>query len=258
MKTCSVTQERGTITVSNDFSLSLHRAGRFLFSKMDDVAESSLFNPQMVGNLCGMFATGCFTIQYIPQALKNYRRKSCEGFSSTGIIIKLVGAAFLMINAYLTGETVSVVAYGLFNVLQHSVFMVQFSSLSLSLSFLIFVYASHRFAIYMKDYKYLLWLLFPFLPLVIGVQLPQSVLFTNMIKPGAQIFSHIPQLYLCYQLKTTQGVSLNTQHLNMVGGTAGIILKFSALFLRFFSFSFRFCFVQFNSLFVALLFRRVR
>eukprot|EP00483_Globobulimina_turgida_P007826 UN07841 len=40
-----------------------------------------------------MTATLCFTLQYGPQAIKN---------SSTGIIIKRVGAVFLMLNAYLT------------------------------------------------------------------------------------------------------------------------------------------------------------
>eukprot|EP00475_Leptophrys_vorax_P041244 TRINITY_DN777_c0_g1_i2.p1 TRINITY_DN777_c0_g1~~TRINITY_DN777_c0_g1_i2.p1 ORF type:complete len:105 (-),score=26.27 TRINITY_DN777_c0_g1_i2:63-377(-) len=53
--------------------------------------------------LLGHFATICFTLQYIPQAIKNYRRQSVKGFSTTGIIIKLVGAAFLAVNAYILG-----------------------------------------------------------------------------------------------------------------------------------------------------------
>ena len=79
----------------------------------------------------GMIATICFTLQYMPQAYMNYRRKSCRGFSSTGIIIKLVGAAFLMINSYLLGELANVVLYGLFNVVQHSFFMIQLSFFSI-------------------------------------------------------------------------------------------------------------------------------
>ena len=145
--------------------------------------------------------------RYAPQAWKNYKRKSCRGFSSTGIIIKLVGAAFLMVNAYILGETISVTFYGLFNVIQHSIFMLQF-------------------AIYKNDYKFVVWLLFPLFPYFLGTISPITINFTNSIKPGAQIFSHIPQLLLCWNLKTTQGVSLDTQHLNMVGGLCGLIMCF--------------------------------
>lgn len=159
------------------------------------------------GEFLGMVATFCFTIQYIPQAYQNFKRKSCKGFSSTGIIIKLIGAAFLMINAYLTGETSSVVAYGLFNVIQHSIFMIQF-------------------AFYMNNTVYYLWLLFPVIPLFLGTVAPFTMYLTNMIKPGAQVMSHIPQLHLCYKLKTTSGVSLKTQHLNMIGGVCGLIMCF--------------------------------
>eukprot|EP01084_Bolivina_argentea_P230601 389039_1 len=162
-------------------------------------------NMERMGHILGMTATLCFTVQYAPQALQNFQRKSTKGFSSTGIIIKLVGAAFLMVNAHLTGETTSVVLYGVFNVIQHSIFM-------------------YQFAIYKQDYKFLLWLLFPIVPFIWGITLPATISITNLIKPGAQIFSHIPQLWVCYQLKTAQGVSLKTQHLNMIGGLAGIIM----------------------------------
>lgn len=82
------------------------------------------------------------TIRYLPQAWLNYVRKSVKGFSSLGIIIKLVGASFLLVNAILTQgrvevyysivskfkskENYPVIAYGLVNVLQHSVFLVQY------------------------------------------------------------------------------------------------------------------------------------
>jgi hypothetical protein len=56
--------------------------------------------------LLGHFATMCFTLQYIPQAIKNYRRQSVKGFSTTGIIIKLVGASFLSVNAYILGGVI--------------------------------------------------------------------------------------------------------------------------------------------------------
>ena len=95
--------------------------------------------------------------------------------------------------------------YGVFNVIQHSIFMFQF-------------------AFYKGDYKFLIWLTFPIIPYLFGVILPFTIPLTNSIKPGAQIFSHIPQLWVCYQLKTAQGVSLKTQHLNMIGGIAGMIM----------------------------------
>lgn len=99
---------------------------------MDELAEvddSSVVigdNLRMFAECLGHLATCCFTIQYMPQAYKNYTRKSCHGFSSSGIVIKLVGAAFLMVNSYLLGELSSVILYGLFNVVQHSAFMIQY------------------------------------------------------------------------------------------------------------------------------------
>ena len=69
----------------------------------NDRYSSMGLNSEHIGQFLGMTATFCFTLQYAPQALLNYQRKSTKGFSSNGIIIKLIGAAFLMINAYLTG-----------------------------------------------------------------------------------------------------------------------------------------------------------
>ena len=89
--------------------------------------------------------------------------------------------------------------------IQHSIFMVQF-------------------AIYCKDYKFLVYLLFPLIPYFLGVLAPITIPMTNSIKPGAQIFSHIAQLWECYRIKTAKGVSLQTQHLNMVGGVSGMVM----------------------------------
>ena len=36
--------------------------------------------------------------------------------------------------------------------------------------------------------------------------------------------SHLPQLRVCYQLRTTSGVSMTSQHLNMLGGMAGLFM----------------------------------
>mmetsp|Transcript_5196 Transcript_5196/g.5658 ORF Transcript_5196/g.5658 Transcript_5196/m.5658 type:complete len:220 (+) Transcript_5196:20-679(+) len=158
----------------------------------------------------GIFASFCFTVQYIPQAWHNYKRQSVRGFSAIGIIIKLIGAAFLFSNTFIQGETVAVVMYGLFNVTQHLVFMVQFSS-----------YGSGDIP---GDKRFLWWLLFPLVPLLCGIYYPDSIHFTNYFKPIAQVLSHLPQLYECYRIKTTSGVSLTTQHLNVVGGLAGLFM----------------------------------
>lgn len=67
-----------------------------------------------------------FTLQYIPQSIHNYRRKSMLGFSAIGIVIKLIGASFLAINSYFLYQPLSVIIYGFFNVAQHDFFMIQY------------------------------------------------------------------------------------------------------------------------------------
>ncbi|KAL0481458.1 hypothetical protein AKO1_011226 [Acrasis kona] len=153
----------------------------------------------------GYFATACFTLQYAPQAVLNYKRKSVSGFSTTGILIKLLGAVFLGVNAILTGEALPVTVYGVFNILQHLIFMVQFT-----------MFTGRKI--------FTLYLLLPLLPLVLGLLLPSSIFFTNTIKPICQVMSHLPQLYETYNRKSTEGLSLTTQHLNLLGGLAGIYM----------------------------------
>eukprot|EP01120_Amphizonella_sp_Union-15-10_P012288 TRINITY_DN5432_c0_g2_i1.p1 TRINITY_DN5432_c0_g2~~TRINITY_DN5432_c0_g2_i1.p1 ORF type:complete len:236 (-),score=21.80 TRINITY_DN5432_c0_g2_i1:78-785(-) len=160
----------------------------------------------------GIFASFCFTFQYIPQAVLNYKRKSVRGFSTTGIIMKHVGASFLLVNSYLQEETLAVICYGLVNVIQHSLFMFQFS-----------IYGSEEKP---GSKKYLLWLFFPLVPLLLGLFYPITMTGTNSMKPITQVLSHIPQLVECVKLKTTRGVSLPTQHLNFLGGIAGLYMCF--------------------------------
>jgi hypothetical protein len=40
-----------------------------------------------------------FSVRYLPQAWKNYKRGSVAGFSTSGIILKLIGASFLCVNS---------------------------------------------------------------------------------------------------------------------------------------------------------------
>jgi uncharacterized protein with PQ loop repeat len=189
---------------------------------------------ELLAHTAGVFSSLCFLLQYVPQIVWNYSRKSVRGFSAVGIIMKLVGASFLLINALLTGENSAVVLYGLCNVVQHSIFMFQFSTYTHD--------DSHKSEGDLKELpqqsekgsvkeafterkeQFLAWLFFPILPIFMGFYFPETMYFTNSIKPFTQVISHLPQLKVCWQLKTTNGVSLTSQHLNFVGGIAGLYM----------------------------------
>eukprot|EP01027_Heterolobosea_sp_BB2_P016789 GEZU01023853.1.p1 GENE.GEZU01023853.1~~GEZU01023853.1.p1 ORF type:complete len:263 (-),score=37.60 GEZU01023853.1:253-1041(-) len=156
---------------------------------------------------CGYTATLAFTLQYLPQIYLNQKRKSVKGFSTSGIIIKLVGAAFLFTNTIFTSESFPLVLYGLFNVAQHIIFILQF------------VY-------FTQNVRWLGWLLFPLVPFTLGATYPQTMAYTNLIKPLTQVLSHAPQLRLCMTHRSTHGVSFLSQHLNLIGGLAGLIMCF--------------------------------
>jgi hypothetical protein len=161
----------------------------------------------LAANLLGIATSVMFMVMYVPQFMLNRRRRSTEGFSSTGIVIKLVGASFLAVNAWVTGEAIAVVLYGALGVLQHDAFMVQF-------------YSYER----RHNLQYLLWILSPVVPYFLAQWLPVTMLLTNYIKPVSQIASHIPQLLECRRLRTAAGVSLWSQHLNFLGGLGGMYM----------------------------------
>eukprot|EP01112_Ceratiomyxa_fruticulosa_P016234 TRINITY_DN4870_c1_g1_i1.p1 TRINITY_DN4870_c1_g1~~TRINITY_DN4870_c1_g1_i1.p1 ORF type:complete len:228 (-),score=14.54 TRINITY_DN4870_c1_g1_i1:71-754(-) len=187
-------------------------------------------NTHVFAIIAGYLSTACFTFQYLPQAWLNFKRKSVRGFSTSGIIIKHIGASFLFVNSWLNGENYPVILYGLLNVCQHSGFLAQFS-----------IYPSED-KVGSKDSKdskdikaenhdpmqgrekFLWWLIFPLLPYVLGIYLPDSITFTNYVKPITQIMSHIPQLKVCYDLKSTSGVAMLSQHLNLIGGLFGLYM----------------------------------
>jgi uncharacterized protein with PQ loop repeat len=164
-----------------------------------------------VASFLGLIASFCFIVQYAPQAWLNYRRKHVRGFSKMGIVIKHIGASFLWINSMILGETFAVQSYGMFNVLQHSIFMLQFS-----------VYGDEVGS--KGDSRYLLWIFFPIIPIYMGLRYPQTIPITNSAKPIAQILSHLPQLLECIRLRTTLGCSLLSQHLNFIGGVLGLYM----------------------------------
>ncbi|KAG2392617.1 hypothetical protein C9374_011342 [Naegleria lovaniensis] len=158
-----------------------------------------------LASISGYLATFCFTVQYLPQAYLNHKRKSVKGFSTTGILLKLVGASYLGVNSFLMGEALSVGLYGTLNILQHSVFMIQFT-----------MFTGRKI--------FLLCLFIPLLPIITGYMYPNSIPYTNLIKPVSQIVSHIPQIIVTWEDRSTEGVSLISQHLNLLGGICGVFM----------------------------------
>jgi len=186
------------------------------------LADADAMNVSAIASAAGMFATLCFTLQYVPQCLLNSRRQSCRGFSTTGIIIKLVGASFLAANSAYLGESTPVILYGLFNVAQHSIFMVQFylySDATRLPSTRAQAISSDR-----RPWGILAWLGFPIVPVALAHVAPHTMSLTSSIKPLAQVFSHVPQLAECVRMRSTSGCSLGTQHLNAAGGLAGLLM----------------------------------
>ena len=155
----------------------------------------------------GNIASILFFIVYVPQFFLNYQRKSVEGFSMSSVIIKLTGASFLCINSLFNGAGFPVFFYGFLNSLQHIIFLLQFF-------------------MYNKSKKALICLIIPVFPLLLALFLPQTIPYTDLIKPICQIASHFPQLVECVKLHTTMGFSLFGQHLNFTGAVLGIIMCF--------------------------------
>lgn len=139
------------------------------------------------------------------------------------------------------------ILYGLFNVLEHGIFMLQFfwfqneelkpespptyPESKLAPGHPHYKDSSNEPKVIINNQKitffktktiYLFWLLFPLIPIFMAILWPQSIPFTNNIKPISQIASHIPQLKECLRLRTTLGISILTQHLNFIGGVLGI------------------------------------
>ena len=174
---------------------------------MPDEFESEDETVLMIANGFGLLASTAFTLQYLPQAIYNWKRKSVRGFSSDSIIFKHIGACFLFVNCVLIREKFPVTLYGFFNVLQHTIFLIQFT-------------------IYQQPMrlKFFLWICFLVVPFMMGSLWPSTIMLTNTIKPLCQVISHIPQLKVCINQQTTTGLSLMTQHLNIFGGLAGLIM----------------------------------
>jgi hypothetical protein len=118
------------------------------------------------------------------------------------MIIKIVGGAFHFVNAVATGEGLPVVSYGLFGILSYSILLVQ---------------CAH----YNKKYHLLLYIVvIPCVPVFLSYY-PESIEITNSIKPLAQIASHLAALLVVWNIKSCAGLSLTSQHMNLLGGLLG-------------------------------------
>eukprot|EP00163_Fabomonas_tropica_P029908 TRINITY_DN6588_c0_g1_i2.p1 TRINITY_DN6588_c0_g1~~TRINITY_DN6588_c0_g1_i2.p1 ORF type:complete len:181 (+),score=28.28 TRINITY_DN6588_c0_g1_i2:101-643(+) len=122
------------------------------------------------------------------------------------MLIKLVGGGFLFVNAFLLGEPAPVWMYGFLGFFQYSVLLFQMGLYS--------------------NRPLLKVVCLPFLigPLLLGTFIPSSMALSNTIKPFTQIASHVTQLAVCIQNKSTKGVSLNSQHFNFIGAILGVFM----------------------------------
>lgn len=154
----------------------------------------------------GMLATILFSFVYFPQLILNYRRKGTDGFSENSMIIKLVGGAYLLVNATYAGEPVPVICYGLFGLSMYCLLLGQI-------------------AFYNSKNTIWLWIfLFPIVPVFTTLMFPLTAPITNSFKPFTQIFSHVAQLQVIWSKKTASGVALTSQHLNWIGAWSGLYM----------------------------------
>ncbi len=63
-----------------------------------------------------------------------------------------------------------------------------------------------------------------------ATQYPDTIAYTNSMKPISQVISHFPQLWVCIKMQSVSGVSMLTQHLNFFGGVSGLLSNFYGCF----------------------------
>ena len=144
-------------------------------------------------HICGTIATACATAQYMPQLLLNWRRHSTHGLSASSIILKLVGASFLLFNSIFLKESMPVVLYGLGNVITHVIFMLQFHYYAKQERERLLEQKRQaaeeamtkeqgprpvlfdKIETFLVRYQYLLWALFPLVPLLLDVLNPSLI-----------------------------------------------------------------------------------
>jgi len=157
---------------------------------------------------CGMVSTLLFSAVWIPQILLNYQRKSTQGFSTAGMVVRLTGSAFLYVNACVTGEPMPVILYGGFGYLVVAVLIGQ-----------IILYSNNK-----EHSQLALVYLIPILPIALWWYFPATLQFSNLIKPISMIAGVVTQVLLCIETRTGTGCSVTAQHLNLFGALAGLYM----------------------------------
>ncbi len=159
-----------------------------------------------IAEICGYISTILFTTLYIPQILHNFKRKSTKGFSSLSMMIKIIGGSFHFINAYILNEPNPVILYGFLGLISYSSLLIQIAH-------------------YEKKKKlYLFIIIALIIPIILSNLSRNTLIFTNSVKPVSQIASHLAFLYEIYLYKSTKGISILSQHLNLIGGFFGMYM----------------------------------
>ena len=153
----------------------------------------------------GNIASILFVSVYVPQFRLNYKRKSVEGFSLSSVVLKYSGNAFLFVNSIFQKAAIPILLYGGLSLVIQFGFLIQFYQ-------------------YKSDILALLYTTIPMIPYFINIAVPSLVPITDSIKPITQVLSLVAQVVKCIKLKTTVGVSIFGQHLNVIGAFLGFIM----------------------------------
>lgn len=141
----------------------------------------------------------------IPQIIHNFRRKSLEGFSGLSVAISTFGSCFVFINSLLSLSAFSTKLAGGLLLIENIIFDIQF------------IY-------YDKN-----WLFFIPLGLCIPVILlsslwPASIVVTRWFSPICSILNFIPYIVVLFEVKTTLGLSMISQHIAFISGALGMLM----------------------------------
>ena len=153
----------------------------------------------------GNIASILFVVVYVPQFRLNFKRKSVEGFSLPSVILKYLGNAFLFVNSTFHGSAIPILLYGGLSLIIQFGFLIQFYQ-------------------YKNDLLALFFTAIPIIPYFINIAFPSLVTLTDSIKPITQILSLGAQVVKCVKLKTTFGISIFGQHMNVLGAFLGFIM----------------------------------
>eukprot|EP00759_Apiculatamorpha_spiralis_P033368 PhF_6_TR34691/c0_g1_i1/m.50483 len=151
----------------------------------------------------GYTATFLFFIQYLPQILLTHRRKTVKGFSTTSVVIKMIGASFFMTNYLILGERWPTTLYGIICTTQYAVMIAQAG-------------------LYERRPTVLAIIFMPIPCVLISSYFPTTMAYTTVLKPLTQVLSHVPLLYGCIREGSVKGISMTSMHLNAAGGLLGI------------------------------------